>query len=103
MKDELGGNIVKKFVGLKVNTQSYLRDDNDERKKKAKGTKKCVIKRKPKFEDYKICLEPTHLENKIIYLNNNKIDVKKSSRKSQKIFGKQNNINTTTTTLKQKA
>ena len=72
-------------------------------KKKAKGTKKCVIKRKPKFEDYKICLEPTHLENKIIYLNNIKIDVKKSYIISQNICGKQNNINTTTTTLKQKA
>ena len=36
MKDELGGNIVKKFVGLKVNTQNYLRDDNNEKK-----TKRC--------------------------------------------------------------
>ena len=34
--------------------------------KKAKGTKKCVVKRKLKFEDYKHCLEPTQLENKII-------------------------------------
>ena len=32
--------------------------------KKAKGTKKCVIKRKLKFEDYKNCLEAAQIENK---------------------------------------
>ena len=32
--------------------------------KKLKGTKRCVIKRKLKFENYKICLEATQLENK---------------------------------------
>ena len=32
--------------------------------KKAKGTKKCVIKRKHKFEDYKNSLEITQLETK---------------------------------------
>ena len=35
---------------------------------KTKGTKKCVIKRKLKFEDYKNCLEVTQLKNEIIYL-----------------------------------
>ena len=33
--------------------------------KKAKGTKKCVIKRKLKFKNYKNCLKATHLKNKI--------------------------------------
>ena len=33
-------------------------------KKKAKGTKKYVIKTKLKFEDHKHCLEATQLENK---------------------------------------
>ena len=75
MKDELRGKILKEFVGLKAKTSSYLVDDNDDRKK-AKSTKKWVIKRKSKFEDCKICLEVTHLENKIIHPNNNKIDVK---------------------------
>ena len=32
--------------------------------KKAKGTKKYVIKRKFKFEDYKNCLKATKLEKK---------------------------------------
>ena len=36
--------------------------------KKEKGKKKCVIKRKLKFENYKNCLEATHLENKINHL-----------------------------------
>ena len=33
--------------------------------KKQKALKKCVIKIKLKFEDYKICVEATQLENKI--------------------------------------
>ena len=33
-------------------TYSYLMDDDSERKK-AKGTKKCIIQRRIKFEDYK--------------------------------------------------
>ena len=32
--------------------------------KKKKGTKKCVIKRKLKFENNKNCLEATQLDNK---------------------------------------
>ena len=56
MKDELGGQIMKELVGLRAKTYSYLKDNNDE-DKKAKGTRKCVIKRKRKFQDYKNCLE----------------------------------------------
>ena len=55
MKDELGGNIVTEFVTLRPKTYSYLTDDGKE-DKKAKGTKKCVIKRMIKFDDYKKCL-----------------------------------------------
>ena len=39
---------MKKFVGLRVEMYSYLTDDSSE-DKKAKGTKKCVRKRKLKF------------------------------------------------------
>ena len=56
MKDELGGQIMKELVGLRAKTYSYLKGNNDE-DKKAKGTRKCVIKRKRKFQDYKNCLE----------------------------------------------
>ena len=52
MKDELGGQIMKEFVGLRAKTYSYLKDNNDE-DKKSKGTKKCVIKRNLKFRGYK--------------------------------------------------
>ena len=55
MKDELGGGIITEFVALRPKTYSYLTDDCKENKK-AKGTKKCVIKRMIKFNDYKNCL-----------------------------------------------
>ena len=55
MKDELGGKIIMEFVTLRPKTYSYLTDDGKE-DKKAKGTKKCVIKRMVKFNDYKNCL-----------------------------------------------
>ena len=55
MKDELGGKIIMEFVTLRPKTYSYLTDDGKE-DKKAKGTKKCVIKRMIKFNDYKNCL-----------------------------------------------
>ena len=52
MKNELSGKILKGFVGLRVKTYSYL-IDNDSEDKKEKGTKKCVITRKFKFQNYK--------------------------------------------------
>ena len=55
MKDELGGKIITEFVTLRPKTYSYLTDD-DKEDKKAKGTKKCVIKKMIKFNDYKKCL-----------------------------------------------
>ena len=55
MKDELGGKIITEFVTLRPKTYSYLTDDGKE-DKKAKGTKKCIIKRMIKFDDYKKCL-----------------------------------------------
>ena len=60
MDDELGRKIMIKFVGLRADIYSYLIDDGSE-DKKAKGTKKYVIKRKLKFENYKNCLETTQL------------------------------------------
>ena len=59
MKDELGGKIITEFVTLRPKTYSYLTDDGKE-DKKAKGTKKCVIKKMIKFNDYKKCLLNEH-------------------------------------------
>ena len=74
MKDELGGKIVIKVFGLRAKTYSYLLDDSSDNKK-AKGTKKCVIKRKLKFESYKNCLKISQLDNKRSYLGKSKINV----------------------------
>ena len=74
MKDELGGKIMKKFVGLGEKTYSCLTDDGSG-DKKAKDTKKCAIKRKLKIDNYKNCVEATQLENKISYLEKNKINI----------------------------
>ena len=73
-KDELGRKIMTKFVGLRAKFYGYLIDDSSE-DKKAKNTKKCVIKTKPIFENYKICLEATQLENKINLLEKTKTGI----------------------------
>ena len=52
---------MKEFVALAAKTYACLMDDDSEYKK-AKGTKKCVIKRRFMFENYKGCL----FNNKII-------------------------------------
>ena len=48
IEDELGGQIMKQFVGL-AKSYSYLKDDNDENKN-AKDTKNCVIKKLLNFK-----------------------------------------------------
>ena len=55
MKDELGGKIITEFVTLRPKTNPFLTDYGKE-DKKAKGTKKCIIKKMIKFNDYKKCL-----------------------------------------------
>ena len=51
-KDELGEKIMKEFCALRAKTYTYLMEDDSEHKK-AKGTKKCIIKRRLMFENYK--------------------------------------------------
>ena len=54
MKYELGGKTMTKLVGLRAYTYSYLIDDGSEGKKaKGKKKKKCFIKIKHKFQNYK--------------------------------------------------
>ena len=52
MKDELGGKIMKEFIGLRPKMYSYKIGEKDE-PKKCKGIKKCVAKKTISFEDYK--------------------------------------------------
>ena len=61
MKDELGGKILTEFPVLRPRKYSYLMDDSNN-DKEAKGAKKCVIKRRLKFNYYKDYL----LNNEII-------------------------------------
>ena len=55
MKDELGGMIMTEFAALRRKSYLYLMDDSSN-DKKAKRTKRCVIKRILKFNGYKNCL-----------------------------------------------
>ena len=55
MKNELGGNIITEFVALRPKAYSYITNDFIEMKK-AKGTKKCVVNKMLRFNDYKKCL-----------------------------------------------
>ena len=91
MNNELGGPIMKEFVGKRARIYSHLKDNSDENRK-SKGTKTCVIKRKLRFEDYKNCLEAAQIENKINHLEKNKIDLD-SLTKDQKEFIKNNKHN----------
>ena len=68
---------------------SCLTDDND-KNEKIKGIKKCVIKQKLKFGDYKNCLEATQIENKISQLIK-KVDAD-SLTESHKKFIKHNKL-----------
>ena len=54
---------MKRFAALIAKTYSHITDNKNE-DKKTKGTKKCIVKTKIKFEDYRHCLEATQLENK---------------------------------------
>ena len=61
-KDELGGKIMTEFVALRPKAYAYL--DNDGNKhKKSKGTKRYVIKQKLLFQNFKDCL----FNNKTVY------------------------------------
>ena len=54
-KDEVGGDIIDEFVGLRAKLYSYKMLKVEE-SKKCKGVKKSVIKKSIAHEDYKKCL-----------------------------------------------
>ena len=51
-KDKLEGKIMTEFCALRVKAYAYTLDDVTE-KKKAKGTKKCIVKREITFKNYR--------------------------------------------------
>ena len=72
MKDELGGKIITEFVTLRPKTYPFLTDDGKE-DKKAKATKKCIIKKMIKFNDYMKCL----LNDEVIFKSQQRFTSKK--------------------------
>ena len=58
MKDELSRKLMTEFAALRLK-------DKDIQQMIVIKTKRCAIKRKFKFEDYKRCLKATQLENNI--------------------------------------
>ena len=54
-KDEAGGKVIDKFVGLRAKLYSYKMLEGEE-SKKCKGVKKSVVKKSITHEDYKKCL-----------------------------------------------
>ena len=61
-KDELGGKLITEFFALSLKAYSYIYGSGNDHKK-AKGTKKCVIKQKLIFQNFKDCL----FNNKNVY------------------------------------
>ena len=70
-QDELGGKIMKEFYALRAKTYTYLMDD-DKEKQKAKKIKKCIIKRRLMFENYKDSLfnDKTILKSQLRFKSN---------------------------------
>ena len=81
-KDELDGKIIIEFVALRAKAYAFLADDDDDDNKneiinkKAKGTKKDVIKRELTFKDYIDSL----LNNQIVIKSQHKVDTKEVNK-----------------------
>lgn len=59
-KDELNGKVAVEFVGLRAKCYALRSLDDksiDQKMKKSKGVKKCVLKRKITFKDYIECIQ----------------------------------------------
>ena len=58
----MGGKVITEFVALRPEAYSYLHDYGNDHKK-TKGTRKCAIKQKLIFQNFKDCL----FNNKNVY------------------------------------
>ena len=96
-KDELGGKIIKEFCALRAKTYTYLMDDGSEHEK-AKGVKRCVVKRRLMFENYKDSLfnNKTIMRSQLRFKSDhhnvytekiNKIALNSSEKKRLQTFG----------------
>lgn len=64
-KDEVGGKLIKQFVGLRPKMYALDVDTENEiennKYKRAKGIQRCVVEKKIKFNDYINCLQTKHV------------------------------------------
>ena len=58
IKDECGGAVMTEFVALKPKLYSFLTEEDEKvrEKQKAKGVKKCIIRKSLRHENFKKCL-----------------------------------------------
>ena len=81
---------MKEFIVLRTKTYAYLTDDDDDddddddETKKIREIKKCVIKRKLMFENYKDCL--SNGEVILISQKNLKVIIKQCTQKKSVKF-----------------
>ena len=69
-KDELGGKIMTEFCALRAKAYAFKLDDDNE-VKKAKGTKKCIMKREITFKNYADAL----FNDEVLINNKNDLEV----------------------------
>ena len=62
-KDEIAGKVITEFITLRAKAYAYLKKDGSENKR-AKGTKKCIIKREIMFENYREPLKIKSYQNR---------------------------------------
>ena len=70
LKDELGGKIMTEFCALRAKAYAFKLDDDNE-VKKAKGTKKCIVKREITFKNYADAL----FNDEVLINNKNDLEV----------------------------
>ena len=63
-KDELNGQIMEEFIGLRSKMYAYKLFENGKEDKKGKGVKKNAVQREICFEDFRICLSSKEPINK---------------------------------------
>ena len=57
LKDEVDGNIMREFIGLRPKCYAFKIHGDDKEYKKCKGTAKNTVKRKNEYDDYNKVLE----------------------------------------------
>lgn len=56
MKDELNGEVLKSFIGLRAKMYVMKTEKSENKIRKAKGIKKCVVKKQITYNDYLNCV-----------------------------------------------